>query len=488
MDARKLIGALQDTLDIYKKKMPVPRPAEERQDVNYLIALEAQYAYKQFERMLEKMRRIEGNDVTDSHVNLLKEYLAEREQMIMKTPADYFSTPKSDANEFCLEVAGVVGRFAKHAGISCPKSRPMVMPSIESWVGGVTQRHLDEGIPLHGLQRTDNGRNLIEVGKVVQRYYMGHRREFKTSHLPLGEERELSVTEIYRITNHSALAKKLLDKKNPDYSERDAFSTAIESDDYMVTAKFANGYTDLKASLLELKTDLFTDREQLFEYMAHKVTRDDWNKFLNIMAGHDGNNLENAKQSGELSDAEKEFLKLVNPEGGISSAVVNSGIYNGNLRHDVAVLFCLAKAHLINRVLHGNHTGWLGFLGGYDKDTKLDALDILMEYLISTKDVEHLKPWEDYLQNDLSIVVEKKIGKKLNQQVDKEVAEGKVPEEARAIRKSELVMASVSNIKGALQQGTLGYITQQFNIIQRKAEEVKFQAANELEAIKAVSK
>ena len=481
MDARKLVDTLKDTLEIYKNKNSIPAPTDTRHDVKYLIDMEAQYALRQFERMLHKLHAVEESKLSEAHAEIFLQCLAEREKMIERTPADYFARPNSAANELYLNASMHFNLFASQSGLSVPSPRAMAMPSIRLWKGAVTGRDLRSGIPLHGLMRTDDGVNLLEVGKIVSSWALKSNGK-KVTYLPSDQSRRLSSQEESRIMNHSELAIELFKQRELDYFRQQSLIQALESDEYEVTAKFADGYSNLQRRLLDLGLDLFADREQLLDYMSCKLKRHEWNQYLGLLMG---------EKSSEFSDKDLDvykkkylepFNKFVSPEGGFSTTATNRSIYNGKLRHDVAAIFLLARAHVANRKLEGNQTGWLGFLGGYNKDTKIGALEILLDYLTSQGEVENLKPWADYLKDDLPNAVSRNRGEQIDAQIKQELGDGKLGEDGVAERKKVLIDNHVANIRGALQQGTLGYITQQFEIVQKLHDEaLKQQEADSLQ-------
>lgn len=260
----------------------------------------------------------------------------------------------------------------------------------------------------------------------------------------------------------------------------------VDKHGYLVAQKPSDsGYKDLKTRLVKRAgIRAFADRDHLIDHIATKVARSEWDEFIGVLMQEEKLHAEGLSPEQVKEYQEKclsPFKSFALPEGDLVSAARNASLYDGNLRHDYAAIYLLAKLYSVDRSLQAETTGFFGKWTGYDRGTKLNALDVLMDYLASADKVEDLKPWADYLEQNLAVFVEQTMAHDFDTKVQKSLERGTIKDTEAEDYRAKLLDAEVKNIKGATGAGTVGWLTQQLGVIQKKylAEQEKVQESRE---------
>lgn len=386
------IGFLEGKLK-EQKELAVSPLTSQRDE--YLINMEVQLTFKELQSTIDQLRASgEDKEMTADHAKIFTDFLEKRWERIKNTDAIYnIALRNSPANLLCRQAALFLA--GEKALVKNKNYLALLMPTVKSWRNARTG-HEYANLYMHNFLLTDDNHYPIEIGYLVE--------DIKENRLSISHKEgeagvRLTVSEAERVMNHTsavsayyASMKKLL--RNKDYNQDEISSIklklreSLSTEDYernTIRSTYGNaGYSLLKSNLFKRVDDLFLNREQLFDLLSSSIMPEaKWKEFV-------------------ASISSPVLAKLINNGSSLEYTVQSDALYSGDDKHDKAVLFCLACAYWRERDQKGNYTSISGFLFGYDKVTKKNAVDVIIDFLVSDKPIGEWKSFVGLNHKDLS--------------------------------------------------------------------------------------
>jgi len=385
------IGYLQSKLEEQMTRAVSPQTSQRDE---YFINLEVQLTFREFQSAIDQLK-VFGTDkeMTADHAKILTDFLEKRWERIKSTDAMYNISLKSPANLLCRQAA----RFlADEKDLVKNKIYlALLMPTVKSWRNARTG-HEYASLYMHNFLLTDDNQYPIEIGYLVE--------DIKENRLSISHKEgdagvRLSPSEAERVMSHTtaiiqyyAAMKKLL--RNKDYNQEEISATKLQIREVLSTeaydrntirSSYGNaGYNLLKANLLKRVDDLFENREQLFDLLSSSgIPETKWKDFLATIST-------------------PVLAKLINNGSSLEYTVQSNALYSGSDKHDKAVLFCLACAYWRERDQKGNYTSLSGYFFGFNKLTKKNAVDVIIDFLTSDKRIGEWKSYVEEKHKELS--------------------------------------------------------------------------------------
>ncbi|RDI48760.1 hypothetical protein AQULUS_09200 [Aquicella lusitana] len=382
---------------------------EECPHLKPLVRIESDLAFRELNLVLEQFVRSEAqiNQILKNYpgpemgaiqccLETILIFLNDRWECIQGTDAVYFHYPNSRINRACLLLAQHLATLLEtHPYL-------LLMPSIKNlYKGELLERLLS--LNFNEFIMSDDTHTFIEVGPCLN---AADKSRTTTLFHTDGSEKKLTENETQRIINHSLEAlyyydvieysTQRLQMPIPPNSSNELFKALKEQKCHMKVSYGRKGNQKLAETILRK----IKDPHELVDIMTSVLSKNEWRDFIGCIS--------------------TETLARIMLEGdALAYCIQKSKNYTGDADHDRAILFCFSEIYWRQREKEGEHTtsaGWLPnyskkwlsynythslvdygkkWMGGYNKDEKKAAVEVLQSFLIS--DVE-LGGLPDYLK------------------------------------------------------------------------------------------
>lgn len=348
----------------------------------------ARYELKLTRNKLDKLCKNHQNseeEISDSKLIPFFRFLRKRFERIEGSNLVYFLQPFTRVSRICLAVAEVLSKHCKQPVYD------LLMPPLKSEDFKTSKGTLRDLKLTEFVLSSDEQRTPIEVAmcleNVLTNPFLRHTCANKSLTIPESQliiNHSVQAAQIFKGIFYANLNSSVLNKQDSK-SRIEALKSDMTSENYQITATYGD---DGRSLLLALGINSLAT---LANFLISHVDKTEWKLFLNAC---EGKKFEALVWEDKKKREEADFISLIQSA---SYSPDEEGINR-------AILYCLTERYRRQREKQDAHNttldGWInyvsaGYVGGYNKESKLSAASVFQDFLLSETPLDKL---DDYLE------------------------------------------------------------------------------------------